>query len=101
MMAFYIDNPKPLMFGTSETGCTFKHPTIKKAYVKILARCLSYADKNIIYPDVRNPIMKQVRDLCRAGLLNRYQSNENNRYYYKTTMKGVELLIEALKNSQC
>ena len=99
-MQFYLDNPKPNMFVESETGCTFKHPTIKKSYVKILARCLSYADKNIIYPNVRNPIMKQVRDMCRAGLLNRYQTDEDRKYYYKTTMKGVDLLITALKNSQ-
>ena len=84
----------------SETGCTFNHPTVNKTYVKILARCLSYADKNIIYPGVRNPVWHQVRDLCRAGYLERFTSNENKRYYYRTTMKGVDLLIEAIKNSQ-
>ena len=99
-MQFYLDNPKAPMFGASETGCTFKHPTTNKTYVKILARCLSYADKNIIYPNVRNPIMKQVRDLCRAGLLNRYQNDEDRKFYYRTTPKGIKLLIRALKNSQ-
>ena len=86
--------------GECETGCKFNKPTVNKTYIKILARCLSYADKNIIYPGVRNPLWLQVRDLCRAGYLERFTSDENRRYYYKTTMKGVDLLIEAIRNSQ-
>jgi hypothetical protein len=84
-----------------ETNLKFNRPTVNRDYIKILARCLSYADKNIIYPGVRNPLMHTVRDLCRHGYLERFiADNKRNKYYYKTTMKGVDLLMEAIKNSQ-
>lgn len=77
-----------------ETGCSFTRPTRNKRYVKILALCLVPAPSNVIYPDVKNPMMEQVRDMCREGLLERL--TDGKRYYYKTTTKGRDLISKVL-----
>lgn len=79
-----------------ETTCKFNRPNLKRRYIQILALCLSYAPADLIYRGVKNPIMKQVRDMCREGLLNRYKRIGTNKYYYKTTSRGHSLLIKAL-----
>ena len=79
-----------------ETTCKFNHPTAKRKYIKILARCLSYCPADLIYPNTDNPIMKQVRDMVRVGLLNRYKRTGEKKYYYKTTAKGQNLISKAL-----
>lgn len=91
--------PKPLYseYDGFETACKFNRPTKGRRYVRTLALCLSYAPAALIYPGVRHPLMRQVRDMCRAGLLERFSKDGDRRYYYKTTAKGVSLLVDALK----
>ena len=82
--------------GGAETGNKFNSPTTKRRYVKILALCLVPLPASVIYRGVKHPLMKQVRDMCRAGLLNRYEANGERRYYYRTTIKGIGLIAKAL-----
>jgi len=84
--------------GYPETGNTFAKPTAKRKYVKILATCLAPMPASVIYPGVKHPLMCQVRDMCRAGLLERLQKGGTGRYYYKTTQKGLETLSKAMSN---
>lgn len=83
--------------GEPETNTKFNHPSVNKKYIRVLATCLTYAPAKIIYPNVKNPVMKQVRDLCRAGYLDRYAREDDHKYYYKTTRKGMRLLAAAVK----
>ena len=87
-------------YRTSETGNKFNKPTLKRRYVKILAMCLTYVPAKVIYRGVKNPLMHQVRDMCRAGLLNRYSKEGDRKYYYKVTNDGIELLMKALKEGK-
>lgn len=82
--------------GGAETGNKFNRPNVKRRYIKILALCLSYASAKVIYQGVKNPVMHQVRDMCRAGLLDRYTRAGDKAYYYKTTARGYDLLAKAL-----
>ena len=82
--------------GGAETGNKFNSPTTKRRYVKILALCLVPLPASVIYRGVKHPLMKQVRDMCRAGLLDRYEAKGERRYYYQTTKKGIALISEAL-----
>lgn len=79
-----------------ETNCKFNKPTIDRKYIKILALCLSYTPANLIYKGVKNPIQKQLRDMVRAGLLERYTKKGETSYFYRTTSKGQDLIIDAL-----
>lgn len=81
----------------TETGCKFNRPTRNRRYIKILALCLVPCPAKVIYPGVKNPIMKQVRDLCRAGYLDRMVVEGERAYYYKTTHSGTDLIIKALE----
>jgi len=81
----------------TETGCKFNQPTRDRKYIKILALCLVPCQAKVIFPGVKNPIMKQVRDLCRAGYLDRLEAEGERAYYYKTTIKGFELIKKALE----
>jgi hypothetical protein len=83
--------------GGAETGNKFNKPNKNRKYIKILALCLTYAPAKLIYPNTKQPLMHQVRDMCRAGLLERYQRAGDRKYYYKTTSKGADLLIQALE----
>lgn len=80
-----------------ETASKFNRPTMKRKYVKILALCLTYAPASLIYPNTKQPLMHQVRDMCRVGLLERYTRKGSKAYFYKTTQKGRDLLFETLK----
>lgn len=84
--------------GYPETGSTFANPTAKRKYVRILAICLAPMPANIIYFGVKHPLMRQVRDMCRAGLLERLQKDGVGKYYYKTTQKGLKVLSKAMSN---
>lgn len=80
------------------TGCNYTRPTTKKKYIKILSICLSYAGPAVIYPGVKNPLSHQLHDLWKNGYLAKYHRvNDNKHVYYKTTNKGINLIIEALK----
>ena len=81
--------------GGAETGCKFNRPTPNRKYIKILSICLTPASMAVIYPNVKNPVMHQVRDMCRAGLLDRLTNGK--RYYYKTTVKGRDLISKAIR----
>lgn len=83
--------------GGAETGNTFTRPNRNRKYIKILALCLSYATASMMYPNTKQPLMHQVRDMCRAGLLERYSRTGSRAYWYKTTPKGQDLLIKALE----
>lgn len=87
----YPDLPK------SETGNKFNRPNTNRRYVKILAMCLTYAPASVIFPNTKHPLMHQVRDMCRAGLLERFKRTGDRKYYYKTTSKGRELILKALE----
>lgn len=82
--------------GGAETGNKFNSPTTKRRYVQILALCLVPLPASVIYRGVKHPLMHQVRDMCRAGLLERYEAKGERRYYYRTTIKGISLITEAL-----
>ena len=79
-----------------ETNCKFNRPTLRRKYIQILSLCLSYCPADLIYQKTNNPIMKQVRDMVRVGLLNRYERAGEKKYYYKTTARGYDLLAKAL-----
>jgi len=81
--------------GGAETGNKFNRPTSKRRYVRILALCIIPLPAKVIFPKVKHPMMAQVRDMCRAGLLERYQREGERCYYYKTTSAGFDLLAKA------
>ena len=83
-----------------ETKSTFKRASMNRKYVKILLQCLDYTHITKIYPNVKNPLEQQLRDMCRVGLLGRYEINNERGYYYKTTNLGKELLINVIKNTK-
>ena len=80
-----------------ETKSTFTRGTRNRKFVKILALCLTYAPAKLMYPNTKYPLMQQVRDMCRHGLLERYKRCGDRKYYYKTTKKGQDLLISILE----
>lgn len=84
--------------GGVETGNTFTRPNRNRKYIKILALCLSYATASMMYPNTKQPLMHQVRDMCRHGLLQRYTKKGSRAYYYKTTDLGRQVLLEALED---
>ena len=79
-----------------ETASKFNRPTANRRYIKILALCLTYAPASLIYPNTKYPLMDQVRDMCRAGLLERYTKKGSKAYFYKTTRKGRDLISKVL-----
>jgi hypothetical protein len=82
--------------GGAETGNKFNRPTSKRRYVRILALCLIPLPAKVIFPNTKHPLMHQVRDMCRAGLLERYKCEGKPGYYYKTTPAGFDLLAKAV-----
>jgi hypothetical protein len=82
--------------GGAETGNKFNRPTSKRRYVRILALCLIPLPAKVIFHGVKHPLMHQVRDMCRAGLLNRYKAKGERCYYYQTTPAGFDLIAQAL-----
>ena len=90
---------KPLFseYGDFETGIKFNRPTKDRKYIKILALCLVYAPASLMYPNTKNPLMHEVRDMCRHGLLERYQRAGSKKYYYKTTKAGQDLLFKTIQ----
>jgi len=82
-----------------ETRSKFNRPTRDRRYVKILALCLMYATAGMMYPHTKHPLMHQVRDMCRYGLLQRYRRTGSRAYWYKTTAKGINVLEKALRNN--
>ena len=91
-----VNKPMFSKHGDFETGIKFNRPTRDRKYIKILALCLTYASATLIYPNTKHPLMHEVRDMCRAGLLERYSRAGSKKYYYKTTMKGMDLLSKVL-----
>ena len=79
-----------------ETGSKFNRTNKNTKYIKILALCLTYAPASLIYPNTKQPLMDQVRDMCRAGLLERYTKAGSRAYFYKTTQKGRDLISKVL-----
>lgn len=92
-----VGKPFVSRYNGFETASKFNRPSVNRKYIKILALCLTYAPASLIYPNTKQPLMHQVRDMCRAGLLERYTKQGSKAYFYKTTQKGRELLIKALK----
>lgn len=96
----------PSLFGIGDVGfettSTFAQPLTKYKYIKILSECVDFRTTRDLFPGVAHPICKQLRDLCRAGYLDRYilqEPNGNpgpNPYYYKTTPKGAALIFSAV-----
>ena len=83
--------------GGAETGNTFTRPNRNRKYIKILALCLTPVPVSLIYPNTKNPLQHQLRDMCRAGLLERLERAGERKYYYHTTHKGQDLIIKALE----
>lgn len=83
-----------------ETGATFTRISPERKFVKILIQCITYQTSRDIYPNTKAPLMHQMRDMCRAGLLQRYTNDEDKkfRYYYKTTQKGKDVIRQAYNN---
>lgn len=82
--------------GGAETGNKFNRPNSKRRYVKILALCLVPLPAKVIFSNTKHPMMAQVRDMCRAGLLNRLKVEGERCYYYQTTHAGFNFLAEAV-----
>lgn len=82
--------------GGAETGNKFNRPTSKRRYVRILALCLIPLPAKVIFHGVKHPLMHQVRDMCRAGLLDRLKVEGERCYYYRTTHAGFDLLSKAI-----
>ncbi len=80
-----------------ETEATFTRINKKRMFVKILVKCLDFQTSRTLYPNTRYPLMHQVRDMCRAGLLDRYINTDDkrHRYYYKTTKRGLDVIQKA------
>ena len=79
------------------THCKFNKPTTDRKYIKILARCLSYATASVIYPNVDHPLTHQLHDLWKNGYLKKFKRVGDHRIYYKTTNSGQELIMKALE----
>lgn len=80
------------MFGKNyrETKCKFNNPTPERDYIRILAHCTPCPRSvKSIYPAVKNPMQKMLRDMVREGLLERYTDGKRN--YFMTTDRGFEL----------
>lgn len=73
-----------------ETTTKFSKPTPNRRYVKILGTCAS-RPRTIkeIYPGVDKPYTPMLRDMVRAGLLERY--TDGRRSYYYATDAGIDL----------
>jgi hypothetical protein len=82
--------------GGAETGNRFNRPTSKRKYVRILALCLIPLPAKVIFSNTKHPMMAQVRDMCRAGLLDRLKVEGERCYYYQTTHAGFDLLAKAI-----
>ena len=80
-----------------DTLSKFNRVSKNRKFVKILVMCLDYKSSSDIYPNVKNPLMHQVRDMARDGLLDRYVNTNDKRekYYYKTTKKGLDIIAKA------
>ena len=91
---FPIGNPWYENWGTH---CKFNKPTANRKYIKILARCLSYATMGVIYPNVKHPLTHQLHDLWRYGYLSKYKKQGDRHVYYKTTTKGHDLILKSLE----
>ena len=81
-----------LLLGSSyrETNCKFNAPSPERDYIRILAYCTPCPRSvSSIYPGVRNPLQKMLRDMCREGLLERLTDGKRN--YFLATDKGFEL----------
>lgn len=77
--------------GYRETNCKFNEPIPERDYIRILAHCTPCPRSvSSIYPGVRHPLQKMLRDMCREGLLERLTDGKRN--YFLTTDKGFELL---------
>ena len=86
-------------FRKAETNTKFNKPSRERRYIKILALCLTYAPAKLMFPNTKNPLMHMVRDMCRAGLLDRYTRRGDRKFYYKTTHKGQDFLIKTLEEN--
>lgn len=74
-----------------ETNCRFDAPIPERDYIRILAHCTPCPRSvSSIYPGVKHPLQKMLRDMCREGLLERFTDGKRN--YFLTTDKGFELL---------
>ena len=76
---------------------TFKRISKERKFVKILVMCLDYKSSSDIYPNVKNPLMQQVKCMAKKGLLDRYinTNDKKEKYYYKTTKKGLDIIAKA------
>lgn len=94
MKKYLSPNPvKPhLLLGSNyrETNCRFNAPTPERDYIRILECCIPCPEPvSDIYPGVKHPLQKMLRDMCREGLLERFTDGKRN--YFVTTDKGFEL----------
>ena len=89
-------NTAELSYGTN---CTFKKPTVNKKYIKIISLCLVPAPTTLIYPGIKHPISHQLHDLWVNGYLDKLRVAGDRKNYYKATVKGVGLILEAVEKS--
>ena len=88
-----------------ESGSRFAYPKVERKYIEILATCLVCPRTAQQIFGVRNPLCHQLRDLCRAGYMQRYELTVPNGlpgpnpYYYQTTLAGKRLIAEAIGKS--
>ena len=95
--------PKP-MYGNEyglENETLLKNPTPARKYIKLMAQCLDYQTAHELFPGTNHPMLRQLRDLCRLGYIDRFVLTKSNGkpgmnpYYYRTTPKGLNLVVWA------
>lgn len=100
--------PKP-MFGNEyglENYTLLRNPTPERRYIKLMAQCLDYQTVRELFPNTTHAVCHQLRDLCRLGYIERYELIEPNGqpgpnpYVYRTTPKGLCMVIKAYNNVQ-
>lgn len=79
-------------FAATETNIKFNKPNKNRTYIKVLEKCKDYKTARMLFPNTSHALMHMERDMCRAGLLQRYAKNGSRAYWYKTTDKGLKLL---------
>ena len=98
-----VEVPKPT-FGNQyglENETFLKNPTPARKYIKLMAQCLDYQTPAELFPNTNHPMLHQLRDLCRLGFIDRFVLTKSNGkpgmnpYYYRTTPKGLNLVVWA------
>ena len=100
--------PKPMFcnqYGL-ENYTLLRNPTPARKYIKLMAQCLDFQTTRELFPNTTHAICHQLRDLCRLGYIERFELTKSNGksgpnpYVYRTTPKGLCMIIRAYNSVQ-